>query len=73
MRPLHTSKALAPLIEALASLFEALASLIEALAPNHIQSCSVSTETIDLIVTRWTLSFKSATIIILRRTKASMW
>jgi hypothetical protein len=29
MRPLHTSKALAPLIEA-------LAPLIEALAPNHI-------------------------------------
>ena len=36
MRPLHTSKALAPLIEALAPLIEALAPLIEALAPNHI-------------------------------------
>jgi hypothetical protein len=35
MRLLHTSKALAPLIEALALLIEALASLIEALAPNH--------------------------------------
>ena len=36
MRPLHTSKALAPLIVALAPLIEALAPLIEALAPNHI-------------------------------------
>ena len=36
MRPLHTSKALAPLIEALAPLIAALAPLIEALAPNHI-------------------------------------
>ena len=38
MRPLHTSKALAPLIEALAPLIEALAPLIEALAPNHIDN-----------------------------------
>ena len=36
MRPLQTSKALAPFIEALAPLIEALAPLIEALAPNHI-------------------------------------
>ena len=36
MRPLHTSKALALLIEALAPLIAALAPLIEALAPNHI-------------------------------------
>ena len=36
MRPLHTSKVLAPLIVALAPLIEALAPLIEALAPNHI-------------------------------------
>jgi hypothetical protein len=35
MRPLQTSKALAPFIEALAPLIEALAPLIEALAPNH--------------------------------------
>ena len=38
MRPLHTSKALAPLIAALAPLIEALAPLIEALAPNHIDN-----------------------------------
>jgi hypothetical protein len=38
MRPLHTSKALAPLIVALAPLIEALAPLIEALAPNHIDN-----------------------------------
>ena len=38
MRPLHTSKALAPLIEALAPLIEALAPLIEALAPKHIDN-----------------------------------
>ena len=36
MWPLHTLKALAPLIEALAPLIEALAPLIEALAPNYI-------------------------------------
>ena len=38
MRPLHTSKALAPLIVALTPLIVALAPLIEALAPNHIDS-----------------------------------
>ena len=38
MRPLHTSKALAPLIVALAPLIEALAPLIEALATNHIDN-----------------------------------
>ena len=38
MRPLHTLKALAPLIAALAPLIEALAPLIEALAPNHIDN-----------------------------------
>jgi hypothetical protein len=37
------------------------------------QSCSVSKETIDLTVTRWTLSFKSANITILCWTKASIW
>ena len=38
MRPLHTSKALAPLIVALAPLIEALAPLMEALALNHIDN-----------------------------------
>ena len=37
------------------------------------QSCSVSKETFDLTVTRWTLWFKSANIIILCWTKASLW
>ena len=41
------------------------------------QSCSISKETIDLTVTRGTLwsnnLFKSANIIILCRTKASLW
>ena len=41
------------------------------------QSCSVSKETIDLIVTRGTLwsnnLFKNANIIILCRTKVSLW
>ena len=34
---------------------------------------SVSKETFDLTVTRWTLWFKSANSIILCRTKASLW
>ena len=38
MRPLLTSKALAPLIVALALLIEALAPLMEALALNHIDN-----------------------------------
>ena len=37
------------------------------------QSCSVSKETFDLTVTRWTLWFKSANIIILCQTKGSFW
>ena len=39
----------------------------------HGQSCSVSKGTFDLTVTRWMLLFKSANIIILCLTKASMW
>jgi hypothetical protein len=40
---------------------------------DHLQSCYVSKETIDLTVTRWTLWFKSTNIIILFQTKASLW
>ena len=38
-----------------------------------VQSCSVSKETFDLTVTRWTLWIKSANIIILCQTKGSLW